>query len=834
MDGFRNVGKHLKKTRKTTDFSLKRPVPPQVSQERIREVFDFENPVKGDFHTPNQAKKVLLDVNFGQRLPSLACCGDCFCGITESYTSDSLIGTSLYLTQPYVLGSVRLWINGTEAVAGVDYLEYSPGTGELRILWDPISLANQFTISYVYTVGNCTEAVCIDNRFECLGYTFISGLATVFSDRFDRSELLQPSGGCGYYFTTPGFVREDPFISGGVAFFGSSEGVWLGGVNRLVGKAVEVLAAIEINPTSGAIGSVLASFQLTGNTDAYFTVADVTHNSSAVLTKVDADTIRLTVSGSGIYFTFDDAPFSVIDTRLMSSTGFTASVDIDWSGDTRYWFRYAQFATGEVSAKVWPQGTLEPTGAQVTTTIADSYATNPIVDNVNEVSREEAIGTINYLRLRGSIEAIMVGAGLDNGDWGINGLSTDSGHGYYCGIPPNYPEIRFGYDCALGTGTPGESTVFYGNNSPQVHWTYSYAQSIGGNPPPTGDLGALQDYDQGFVAIDVTKGYPDGLRLTGKLVGVLWDNAYIVEVKKFPAGPLTMGGANGIQGGQTLGSYTIPKDGTPIDMDVFVPVDAGETYVRIGLHVPNIATLAQQQPYYFAPFLFPNNFGNDIRVQYLRADGIQSVQCTTGPFCDDCSSTRCPNVVDSFDTDTATRNFGTGDFVRTISDGGFVFNDKGINTKIEYIGGTVKVSFQSTSGRTINFEYNSPFDCYWEGSDFTMETIFDMRLVGTSGEVGIGNVNWDVSAGGIVTPASFSVTPSYSSTNITTNAWWSVKYRTEGLDLFVKTWLAGTSEPTTWSFTGVINSFSTGIGLFATGPSSFTAEFRNITSTKVV
>src|SRR5690349_15748137 len=210
MDGFNQIGKYLKTSKRKADLSLKREVPLQVSSERIRDIFDADNPVRASINTPDTAFRIMMDINFGKKLPSLECCGDCLCGITESYTSDSLIGSNLYVTTPYVPGSVVLYIDGIRATKGTDYFESDPTNKQLFIAVP----ATTFVVSYVYTVGNCTQSVCVDERFECLGYTFLSGLATVFADRFDRSDLLGPSGGCGQYVTSTG-VKTSPFISFG-------------------------------------------------------------------------------------------------------------------------------------------------------------------------------------------------------------------------------------------------------------------------------------------------------------------------------------------------------------------------------------------------------------------------------------------------------------------------------------------------------------------------------------------------------------------------------------------------------------------------------------------
>ncbi len=808
MDGFGQIGKYLKKAQRNTELSLKREVVPQVSTERIRDIFDPTNPVVATISIPDTSYRVMADFNFGRKLPSLGCCADCYCGTTESYTSDSLVSGSIYVLGEYIPDSTVVYLDGIRATKGVEYTEANPVTGQLSIAVP----FNQIIVSYVYTVDNCTELVCVDDRFECLGYTYYSGLTTVFSDRFDRSPG-PPSGGCGYYFNTLNNAVIVYGGDGGEAIFGINNAAWLGGVNRVIGESVEVLAAVNMDNTT------TATFTLTGIEDHTIPIFDVTHNTSFTFTKISSTVLRITLSGNINIFTDDPGNFTPVRFQQMFGFSFSNTTDIAYVGG-RYWLRFAQMPDGSLAAKAWPQFTPEP-ASQASLSLADSYASIPIgtVGGSTEVNREMATGTIKYLRLQGGgFEAIMVGAGLDTSQYGINftaiGPSNQSAEGYYCAADPHFgPGTRFGYNCS--PDGLGLSQVTYGNVNLETQWIISYPTIF---PPDVADptLGRIVDYTQRILAIDARQGQPGGFRLTGKLAGVIWDSDTFVEIKKYPYGTnaLTMGGVNGIQGGQTLGTYLVPKDGTAVDMNVFVPTSPLEDYVRVGIHVPNLDALATQQPFHFGGPTFDNNAHNSIEVQWLQADAVQSVQCTTGPFCDDCSNTRCPELVDNFDSFTSTAPFGTTDFIRVPTQGATYTNDKGTGAQVTYSGGVQTVSFQGSTQKFLNVDYASPFDCHNEQESGTIYDAYFEVKIGTptgieTGNFSFGNINIDYTGGGGIFPGSFGITPTFNSTALTPGTWWSVRNRIEGTDFLVRIWPAGTTEPSTWTFEGTISTFPT-------------------------
>lgn len=617
MDDWKQIGKYLKKTKRDTDLALKRPVLPQISSERIRDVFDSTHPVQAYFKTPQAGKKTLLDINFGKKLPSIACCGDCFCGITESYTWDSTVSGSIYVTQAYVPDSTIVYLDGVRATKGADYTEANPATGQIAIL---ASNVDAIVISYVYTVGNCTEAVCIDGRFECLGYTFLTGLTTVFADRFDSD--VRPSGGCGGYFIGNNFLDTTPLISNNKGIFGGTGGFWLGGKDRLVGKSVEVLVGVDLDDYSI---NESATFTLRG---AYTDSTGLVRNSSTfIFTKLSSTTMRLRLGGAAITYEGIDNPFGPIDSDFIRTVGATVDATITITGGS-YWFRFAQLSNALVS-KAWPQFTTEPSGAQNTLTMTDINTQSPIDEDEFRPREFRALNINNIAIDADGVEAIMVGAGLDNGRWGLNANSFGA-EGFYCAEIPD-AEIRFGYNC----GVNGSSTVTVGAvGEPSAQWSYSWPQFF----PPDGS-GRIVTYDQRIMGINtgnVSLGNPTAIRIKGEIVGTVWNNAVFVEFKKYPTGTLTMGGVNGFQGGQTLATFMVPTDGTPVPIDIFVPVDPNEGFVRVGVHVPNTATLATQQPTAFGFPTFSNSVTNTITFYWFHAEAVQSVQCTTGPFCEDC------------------------------------------------------------------------------------------------------------------------------------------------------------------------------------------------------
>lgn len=823
MDGFNEIGKYLKQTKRRAELSLKREVAPQISIERIRDIFDSEHPVKADLTIPPAAKRILLDFNFGKKLPSLACCGDCLCGSTESYTSDSLINGSIYITQAYVPDSTTVYLNGIQATKGVEYLEANPTTGQIAILIPTSTIV----VSYVYTVGNCTEAICVDDRFECLGYTFLSGLVTVFSDRFDRpAGGLETSGGCGYWFTTGATSPiVAPNIQGnGQAIIPATTQAWVGGVDRLVGKSVEVLAAVNVTdmPTAGQ-GNII-------------TMRNDFYSASFQFIKTSATVMTIKITGMVRLFQYIDDPFNSIDQAFFTEHAFSIQTTIAHTGG-RYWFRVAQIP-GSWAMKAWPQFSPEPAGAQLTLQLSDSFVDVPT--DPDEIDRQLIQPSVSKIQPFGSgWEAVMVGAGLDNGDWKLDSVSTGA-VGHYCAEVPD-SQVRFGYNCFPGNG---QSTVTAANQvTPSLYWEASWPHFVG---TPAGS-GRIVEYDQTIAGWHLQDGHPGGFRVKGQLVASVYNSPITVQVKQFPTGPLTMGGINGIQGGNVVGSYILQPDGTPVDVDFFLAAGTDE-YIRWGLHVENLQGFIAEQPFFSGAFLSPNNTGNVVEFYFLRAEAVQSAQCTAAPFCGDCDSTRCPPVYDGFTSDNATRDFGTTDFYRQPNDGLPSFNNKGTASKVEYTGGIMKTSFNASSQGFNELQYFGSFDCNWVNSSNIIEATFEMKLTTPtpsteSGSFEFGGwdsgpyIFFDLEHDGIIME-SFDITPAIFSVNpISYGIWYNVRYRLDANQFFLKIWTG--AEPSGWTFTGTADaptktfSFYTDT-TFASGSSAFVSEVRNLNMAKVV
>jgi hypothetical protein len=828
MDGFNQIGKYLKKAGENSSLSLKRPVPPQVSSERIREVFDADHPVQAKFNTPPAGIRTTIDINFGQKLPSLECCGDCLCGITESYTSDSLVSGTIYVTQEYVPLSTIVYLDGLSVTRGVEYVE--AGGKALSIL---VPFAT-IVISYVYTVGNCTESICVDERFECLDYTFLAGLTTVFADRFDRPTISDPSGGCGYYFLNSAglnFPRLYPDIVDGTSSF--SMGAWLGGVNKLIGKSVEVFAAVDTAQMS------------TGGQGNVFTLenaGDVSHPYSVRFNFIKTSTTVMTLRITGFIraFTFEDDPFSNIDITGMLYDDFSVETTIAYTDGVRYWFRFAQI-NGAWVMKAWPQFTPEPSGAQLTMVLSDSYADVPAFSF--ETSRELVQPTVNDLLLNvGGLEAIQVGAALDNGNWGI--LGTGGGVGHYCAEVPD-GLIRFGYNCFPANGV---STFTAANTAaPKLQWNISYPSL------PNGPEGRLITLDETVGGINLVDGYPGGIRIKGQLVADVWENvagnAISVQVKQYGSGALTMGGYNGVQGGSIVGTYLVPCNGVPVDVDIFLQGSTTDQYTQWGLHVENLQGFIESQAQYNGAFLSPNNTGNVVQFYYLRADGVQSANCLAQPFCEDCDTTRCHEVRDFFASNTATIDFSSPDASRISDNGTFIYVDKNTKSRLTFPSGTMKMDFNATNG-FIDTQYASPFDCSSpDNSTLTFEANFGVKLgLPGAGEVGsfeLGGWNsgpylttsWN-SSGSLVALGSFNVTPTFNVLSMTTGSWYDVRFRIEGQTLFFKSWLSGTTQPDGWDFegeiTGSLNTFVFYVDSSSASNFNWTTEIRDLEITRVV
>lgn len=582
MDGIREVGKYIKETEKKTERALKRAREPQNSVERVRDIFDSDNPMRSVIKIPEAAHRTKIELNFGRALPALGCCGDCMCGVTESYSSDSLISGSIYVTTPYVVGSTVVYIDGVLVTKGVAYVETDPTTGQITILVPSTTIV----ISYVYTVGNCTEA-CIDSPFTCMEYGFITGLSTVFADTFNRAGgTPYPSGGCGVYKTGTGSLFSpatlfSPVIVDGVLTSNSFR-AYVGGQDNLVGATWEIIVGVEPILNTGL--NITAA-------NPYYT--------------------------SGINFNVSVSSLGVLSISVDGGTlpgginnAVTGSPSFAWEAGTRYWVRASQNVAGYF-ARIWPQDGDE-SGAY---TISVPLGYNPVGGYVNILQP-----SLNYLFIAKStgfiLDSIQVGAGLDTGDWGYSDTGG-SVAGYYCSPSPNDGYIR---PVAFCNPEVNQAFTPAGTSLPSCNSWNSFPIFI----PDASGLGIMIDYAEQVVAWNLVGGHPGGIKVTGQLTAGMSGGALLgplfVQIKKYAFSPTLMT-RNGFQGGDVIAGFSLPVNGGPVDVSFEVPGGPGPVTLW------GMSILALDAYYASLPGLgFLNFLG--VNFSNVTTKGLASSQCT--------------------------------------------------------------------------------------------------------------------------------------------------------------------------------------------------------------
>lgn len=834
MDGINEIGKYLKKTAKEASLSLKREVPPQSSIERIRDIFDSESPFVGAITTSSTTKRVTMELNFGRKLPALGCCADCMCGITESYTSDALIGSSIYVTTPYVAGSTVVYLDGVMVARNSDYVEANPETGQISILIPTTTIV----ISYVYTVDNCTHSECIDSRFDCsaIGFSFFTGLATVFADRFDRPDGDVPSGNCGLWVnsiidstgvTTP--ANLDPsegtiFLSNKTALLGGSGGGYSSG--RSFEILVECIpsASSYINASNGfnsvnfglVVSGTTITPQITGNWEGYY----------------DVDSF-------GTIFTFK---------RQDSLLKFGSP--LIWEEDAHYYIRCVQHDGGWL-LKFWKQTENEPVGYNLSLDLGD-------------ITPEALVGPFDapiydYYLIKPTIHKVvfntkvtyfvLVGAGLDEGDWRIyNG--GDSYSGYFCAEIPD-GLTRFGYNCGVNGAsvvTGPTSTIW-----PSTSFSLSFPHFV----PDADGLGRLIDYTENMASWNTRPGHPTQFRVTGKLIARYPggnDMGLIpVEIMTYPGtSSQTFFNRNGFNG-LNIAYVSVPPDGTPVDVNFIISNGAGDTTIRWGLKIAGgLDALINPLPFLSGPFLFPNNHSVTVSFIEYRVEALNSAGCT-GSLCG-CTDTRCPTVRDTFTNGSSDFSALNQTYQYNIDDGlpAKVFKSKRAKLVQSSSVGTVSFNTGTVSSR-VAITYPGPFDCQFTGDSGTsVEAAFDFKVNtlspnGSGGSIGFGGIEgfgpsyyidfYSAAAHPVADGLSVGTLPS-----ISAGTWYSIRWRivTSLLNIRVsfKLWDSNSTEPTTWIVDNEVTDFGPNspwsLAAYAFGTAdNFIADFRNVSINRV-
>lgn len=773
MDDFRQIGKYIKTAANKADKALKRPVIPQVSYERIRDIFDSEDSFKASVTTPDSAKRITLDVNFTPKLPVLGCCADCLCGTTESYTSDSLVSGSIYTQVPYVSLSTVVYLDGIKAIRNSDYVESNPGTGQLAVLQN----FNIITISYVYTVGNCSDGSCPEDTAPCLEFKLFSGLLRAFADRFDvpKARAGETVGGCGSWvsgFDSSGNPTGYSSIStypAGYAYVNSFAA--LGGPGRLIGKSVEVVLAIRGESTVQiSLGGWDRSVQF-----------NVSYTST---------TMTLSMTGYAKSREFENAG------QIVKSQTFSRTPDSKF-------VRIGQYPTGTWIMRVWDQGAAETTARELVATVADI---NTVLSPSTYTDVRAWTPTIYYVEVFvPALESILIGGGMDSGDYARYGTVG----GYFlsvCRQHPVYGPHPYSGGCdneIITVSATSDSMASY-------HFGVAFPVIIGSEPP--GGTGRIVDVSQRIGTIRGLNGKPTGIRIKGQVrVTGAYETTTSVVFESYGGGSNQPTYSNArFLGGSAVGSALVSINGPWVDFEFMLT--GSNTNYRWGAVVPNIDQFAASLPFIPGSFMFPPTHGFDIGLRNIEIEAFASAICNAGDVCGLCVDDRCPEIQDSFDgvsyTDFATpssktfsRVAASGSFMEVAQDDGTTFTGMG--------GGVGRISFTSleTSGSSsVYLRYPvSPFECRTSDSNVTASFEFKINTLSPAGGYA------DIYFGGyyvgpyaavqIYSPSNitFTIFPASSpALSLSANVWYTAEYETDGNTLRVRIYASG-STPSAWN-----------------------------------
>lgn len=791
-DEINQIGKYIKATGKKADLSIKRTFEIEPSQERIRDIFDPTYPFKANINTPKEDTRVYLDVNFGKRLPTLGCCADCVCGVTEAFSSDQAINSSIYTTSPYIAGSVVAYIDGIQATAGVEYSESSPDNKQITILV-PFSSA---IISYTYATGNCADGTCIDPRLPCLDDSYYIGNAIVFADRFDRNKSPQTAGGCGawvsYFDDNTGvYTIESMGGEGGTEYVGSVSAL-VGGLNRNVGRNWEILLAVDrLNHFFGNYSVVATN----GFQDVRATFGKPLGG--------DGTTVEVWLEGAFID-TNEEVREASYGTwgrfRLISHADSPRGVFKEIIPNTPYYVRFIQELSGW-TVKWWPQNQEESVSfdsVSVSTANADLALSSTTVDRAYRM----APITINRVATSFTLQAIKVSADNSPGIWGVESGNVDisnySGgwHGTWC--PSNTTgQIRFQF-CETPTTTVEKED----NDIPDAQLSWSFSHFDSGLP------GIVLRYRESMASWNVIPGRSPGYRVKGYLIAGSYPDVidYSVKVVTYdltPGEEPSFHESYGFTGDTAVATYTVPTTGTPVPFEFVLPSDSSKDVLYWGIKIANAADIPGTLPFRSGSFLFPNNHGESVIMKLVEVEALGAIACQANDYCSDCDSTRCLDVVDTFNgTDTAPSERTS--YTRNVDYGVPVNIDQYGGTSITYSGNVA--TFSSTTDDPIYLDYQTTFGCFVGDSSERGQVTFDFRVPTfglNGGELDVYANNGfslvyafydNTSYGTFYGPSS-----TYDLPTLAENTWYTAKIEAtgDGYNRY-KIWQSGTPEPAEW------------------------------------
>jgi len=834
MDEINQIGKYLKEAGRAGDLALKRYIEPSESVEKIRDVFDPEIPFQANLDIPYNMSRVMLDLNFGPRLPSIGCCGDCVCGVTESYTSDALVDGKIYLTNSYLSGSTSVYLDGLRVSQGVEYSESSAANGQL---WIHIPFST-ITISYQYSTGNCSETVTDCTVVEdCIDFAIFSGLATVFADKFNNRPYAQLAGGhtmggCGQWATaySPNFTVDNTLFPGGFSSgfipFGGSPG-------HVSGKTIEGCGVIE-----GAPSLTISLNSMTPVATAYYSIDTVS-----------GSTIELTLHGGVRWWQQENPAFSVPYVDIGHSTVTKTesfNVTAAFMAAKKGW-RIAAYPTGEKYVRLWEWGAAESTGIEMTLALSDWDGADTIPDLIDYRMLTPTFfgATVNI----SSQSMIKFGAGLDIGDWeneeGYLGRSL-----HICHLLADVEGHPYFGDCDSEFTSQNASSGTAAGFQGMVTWPVV----IGDVPPEgTGRAGEIiQSLGTCYGAYGRASGYVIrgkirvGFAATGLPVSVIFtDFGNIVGGVDIPYSD------NNFVGGSQVGSVSLTTNGDWVPFQYSITANQYDYAGRWGAHIPQVDEWAQALEFIFPAFLSAPNYWLSISITEYEVEALENVHCTANDICGLCQEHLCPEVVDTFATDNFGPYLATSPSSVTINrlDGSgttqsVIYSD---GVKFESVGaGVGRVTWHGTLVNDFGYVYmlypSSPFSCrtsleenIYASAEYKISSLTD---VGNYIEVYWGGYSEGAQSGfwiadGVAHPEHNNVNTSW---NIVPGVWMTAEYKTDGVFVLSRTYQTGTTPPA-WSSAqttadDLANSpdpfyIYAGIDQVNT-PTSYNVEFKNV------
>lgn len=130
-DNLRQVGRYMRHAGRQADLAMKRVTNKVPKRERARDTVSALFPFQFIVNSEGEGDKVSIDINFNKPPPD-DCSAECIATACEDFQLSGIGGYSLTTTNPYEVGSIRIYSEGS-TLPLAQFVEENPSGGQVYV-----------------------------------------------------------------------------------------------------------------------------------------------------------------------------------------------------------------------------------------------------------------------------------------------------------------------------------------------------------------------------------------------------------------------------------------------------------------------------------------------------------------------------------------------------------------------------------------------------------------------------------------------------------------------------------------------------------------------------